>query len=176
VSFSSSGSAISTATRTLSITAYDDTVPAALASNTVTRDVNVITTNTSPNLSGLAATANYVQGGPRLLIAPNLQITDVDSNKLFGATITFSNWQGDDRLDFLNTVLSRSFTQDLVAHTASVVLSGANSVATYKRELQSIRYYCLGGNPGLSARNIRISVNDGFTDSNIVTGEITVSI
>jgi hypothetical protein len=177
VLFSSSGSAISTATRTLSITVYDDTVPAALVSNTVTRDVNVITTNTSPQLSGLAATANYVQGAPRLLIAPNLQITDVDSNKLFGATITFSNWQGDDRLDFLNQfALSQIFTQDLVAHTASLVLRGASSVANYKSQLQSIRYYCVGGNPMLSARTIRISVNDGFTDSNIVTGEITVSI
>jgi parallel beta-helix repeat protein len=174
--FSASGSAISGATRTLSIVAYDATIPIPLSSNTVTRDVNVITTNVSPVLSGLAGTANYLKGAPPLLIAPTLQVEDADSTVLFGATISFTNWQGGDRLDFWNQfALQHTFTEDLVTHTASLTLSGKSSLANYQIQLQSLGFYCLAGNPVLSARHLSIVVNDGYSNSNTVTGDITVS-
>ena len=176
VLFSASGSAISGATRTLSIVAYDATIPIPLSSNTVTRDVNVITTNVSPVLSGLAGTANYLKGAPPLLIAPTLQVEDADSTVLFGATISFTNWQGGDRLDFWNQfALQHTFTEDLVTHTASLTLSGKSSIANYQIQLQSLGFYCLAGNPVLSARRLSIVVNDGYSNSNTVTGDITVS-
>ena len=174
--FSSSGSAISGATRTLSIVAYDATLPVPLSSNTMTRDVTVITTNVSPVLSGLAGTTNYLKGAPPLLIAPTLQVEDADSNVLFGATISFTNWQDGDRLDFWNQfVLQHTFTEDLVAHTASLTLSGKSSLANYRTQLQSLGFYCLAGNPVLTARHLSIVVNDGYSNSNTVTGDITVS-
>jgi hypothetical protein len=110
------------------------------------------------------------------LIAPTLQVEDTDSTVLFGATISFTNWQGGDRLDFWNQfALQHTFTEDLVTHTASLTLSGKSSLANYQIQLQSLGFYCLAGNPVLSARHLSIVVNDGYSNSNTVTGDITVS-
>ncbi len=175
VMFSTSGPIIRPGSRTLTFTAFDDTTPVPLASNQVTRNVQVTTTNVSPVLSGITSPIIYTIGSSPSLIASSLQVTDADSPALFGATISFTNWQVGDRLDFYNQfALQHSFTEDLVAHRASLTITGPTSVANYQTMLRSIGFYNVAGNPAFNTRNVNIVVNDGISNSNTVTGDIYV--
>ena len=173
VTFSTSGSNVAPGTRIVTFTTFDDTTPTPLASNQMSRSVLVTTTNASPVLSGLTPVSLYVQGAPPLLFASSLQVADVDSPVLNGTTISFTNWQSGDRLSFYNQfALQHTFTEDLVAHTASLTITGPTSVANYQTMLRSIGYYSVAGLPSLATRNVSIVVNDGHSNSNIVTGSI----
>ena len=178
VTFSSSGTAVSATPRTLTITVIDGTLPTPNASNSVTRTVTVSSVAYAPPiLSGLAASATYVKGSTPLVIAPNLAASDSNSTQLFGTTISFTNWQAGDRLDFYNQfALQHTFTEDLVAHTAALTITGPTTLANYQTMLQSIGFYSVAGNPDLSTRGISIAVNDGVSNSNTVTGSISVTL
>ncbi len=171
VTFSSSGPNISRGIRLVTFTAFDDTTP----SNQVARNIIVTTTNASPVLSWLNPVSLYVQGAPPVLFAARVQVADVDSTVLTGATISFTNWQVGDRLSFFNQfALQHTFTEDLVAHTASLTITGSTSVANYQTILQSIGFYNVAGVPSTTTRNVSIIVNDGFSNSNAVTGSINL--
>ena len=173
VTFSTSGSNIAAGTRIVTFTAFDETMPTPLASNQMSRSVLVTTTNASPVLSGLSPVSIYTKGSPPLLFAQSLQVVDVDSPVLNGTTISFTNWQSGDRLSFYNQfALQHTFTEDLVAHTASLTITGSTSVSNYQTMLRSIGYYSVAGLPSLATRNVSIVVNDGHSNSNIVTGSI----
>ena len=175
VTFNTSGSNVALGTRTLTFTGFDDTTPTPLASNQVTRNVLITTTNASPVISGLSLNSTYNQGRPPLLFASTLQITDADSSTMYGTTISFTNWQDGDRLDFYNQfALQHTFKEDLVAHTASLTITGPASIANYQTMLQSIGFYNVAGNPNLTPRNVSIVVNDGYSNSNTATGIIYV--
>lgn len=172
VAFSTSGTAVSSNTRTLTITATDD-APTPVTSAAISRDVAVTTTNTSPVVSGLSVSQVYVQGSPGLLFAAGLVVTDSDSAKLNGATVTFTNWQAGDRLSFSNNfALQHTFTEDLNAHTATLTLSGAVSASAYQATLQSLSYYNVAGNPSTATRTATIQVSDGFTSSAAVSEDL----
>ena len=175
VTFSTSGTNVAPGTRIVTFTAFDDTTPTPQASNQVSRSVLVTTTNASPVLSGLTPVSLYVQGAPPLLFASSLQVADVDSPVLNGATISFTNWQSGDRLSFYNQfALQHTFTENLVAHTASLTISGPTSVANYQTMLRSIGFYNVAGLPSVATRNVSIIVNDGSSNSNTVTGSINL--
>ena len=175
VTFSTSGPAVAPGTRIVTFTAFDDTKPTPQASNQISRTVLVTTTNASPVLSGLAPVSLYVQGAPPLLFASRLQVADVDSPVLNGATISFTNWQSGDRLSFYNQfALQHTFTEDLVAHSASLTITGPTSVANYQTMLRSIGFYNVAGLPSVATRNVSIIVNDGSSNSNTVTGSINL--
>jgi hypothetical protein len=172
VKFSSSGPSISNATRTLTIIATDDTGD---VSKSVTRQVTVTTTNASPVLSGVSGTQSYTHQTSPIAVAANLVVSDSDSALLASATVTFTNWQAEDRLTFTNSfAMQHTFTQDLTAHTATLTLSGFKTVAAYQATLRSVVYSDVASVPVTSARVAKFSVNDGFTNSNTVTGDITV--
>ncbi len=175
VTFSTSGTNVAPGTRIVTFTAFDDTTPTPQASNQMSRSVLVTTTNASPVLSGLTPVSLYVQGAPPLLFASSLQVADVDSPVLNGATISFTNWQVGDRLSFFNQfALQHTFTEDLVAHTASLTITGPTSIANYQTMLRSIGFYNVAGIPSVATRNVSIIVNDGFSNSNTVTGSINL--
>ena len=175
VTFSTSGPAVAPGTRIVTFTAFDDTKPTPQASNQISRTVLVTTTNASPVLSGLAPVSLYVQGAPPLLFASRLQVADVDSPVLNGATISFTNWQSGDRLSFYNQfALQHTFTEDLVAHSASLTITGPTSVANYQTMLRSIGFYNVAGLPSVATRNVSIIVNDGSSNSNTGTGSINL--
>ena len=176
VTFSTSGSNVAAGTRTLTFTGFDDSTPTPLASNQVTRNVAVTTTNASPGLSGTTTAYYLAIGSPQpQLIAYDLHVTDADSSILFGTTISFTNWHDGDRLDFYNQfALQHTFTEDLVAHTASLTITGPTSVANYQTMLQSIGFYLVAANPSYTPRGFNITVNDGFSNSSVFAGTITV--
>ena len=116
-------------------------------SNIVTRSL-IDRTGASPAISGFSAPLTYVLKSAPLTIAPSLVVTHPDSLNIASATVTFVNWQGGDRLDFSNTfALQHTFTEDLVAKTAVLTLTGTETVAHYQTELRSVIFWCLAGNP-----------------------------
>lgn len=143
------------ATRTIHFTVTDG----FFTSNIASREVTVRATSTSPVLSGLNGTANYVEGAAHLAIAPNLTVNGLT---IATASVSFTNWQAEDRVDFTNTLsLRQSFTQDLTAHTAVLTMTGNATAAQYQTILRSVVYWDVSDNPDPSiTRTARFTVND----------------
>lgn len=171
VKFITTGSAVSLTTRTLTITVTDDT---SAISNPVTRNISV-QPNAAPTISGLSSTISYTHGQAALLIASSLILTDSDSTNLTLATISFTNWQSGDRLDFSNQfALNHTFVEDLTNHTATLTLTGSSSLANYQATIRTIAFHIVAGNPLLQPRTATIVVNDGYSNSNAAATTIKV--
>ena len=147
-----------------------------LLSNLQTRDVTVMASSIPAVLSGVSGTGTYFQGYPAITLAQFLVITDPNTVNLSSATVSFTNWQGEDRLSFNNIFADQwTFTQDLVAHTATFTIVGSDLVDHYQTLLRSVIYWDVSGAPTTSARVASFSVTDGFSTSNIVTRNTLVS-
>jgi hypothetical protein len=159
--------------RTVSFTANDG----FQSSDPVTRAVNVFTTSNPPVLSGVSGTGTYAEDDPVLLIAGNLTISDPDVVNLASATVTFTNWQSEDRMNFNNIyALQHTFTQDLVAHTATFTITGLAAVDHYQTLLRSVIYWDVSDNAVTTTRVATFTVSDGLSTSNAVTRGIAVSV
>ena len=79
------------------------------------------------------------------------------------ATITVSNWREGDRLSFYNILaLQHTFTEDLVAHTATLSITGLGSAFGWENELRSLKYQDVAGTPNTSAiRSVKLTLSDG---------------
>ncbi len=176
VSYHNSSSSPNTSlTRTIQIQVSDGVLP----SNAVSRDVNVLATTSPPSLSPVSETATYVQNGTPVTIAPNLVVTVPNSVDIASATISFTNWQADDRIGFANLYgifngLNPTFTQNLTTHTAVFGFVGMAPPAVYQAALQAVSYFNISNTPITSNRNAIITVNNGLANSASVTNVIAV--
>ena len=151
------------------------TSDSALLSNLISRDLIVTAANMSPVLSPLNGIVTYIENAPPLPLAAMIDVNDADSANLTSATVSFENWQGGDRLDFNNIfALQHTFTEDLVAHTAVMTITGNDTVDHYQTLLRSVVFYDVSDAPKLSIRIASFTVNDGFSNSNTVTRSIAV--
>jgi hypothetical protein len=127
-------------------------------------------------LSGLGPVVNYVHGTPPLSIAPNLIVTPPQGVKVTSATVTFTNWQPEDRLTFSNTLaLQHTFVVNLATHTATLTITGSATGAGYQTLLRSVTYQDVAGNPVLFTRSAKITVNDG-TNTASASENVTVTL
>ncbi|MEI8021721.1 MAG: hypothetical protein WCH39_26160, partial [Schlesneria sp.] len=158
------------ATRTISFQVSDSLQP----SNSVSRNLTVRATNTSPVLSGITSPLNYIEQSAPMAIAPNV---GVNSLNLTSATISFTNWQGEDRVDFHNIyALQHTFTQDLVAHTAVLTITGNDTAAHYQTLLQSVIYWDVSQNPNTTATRIaKFTLTDLNSDRGSASLNLTVT-
>ncbi|WP_184037147.1 VCBS domain-containing protein, partial [Chitinivorax tropicus] len=120
--------------------------------------------------SGFVTTFYEKQGG--IPIADiDARITDVDSAKLAGATITLANAQVGDEL--LVGTLPTGITATLTS--TEVRLKGVGTLADYTQAIKAIMFN--NGNASLSdtPRQIHVSVDDGTTTSRIATTTINVA-
>ena len=153
-------------TRTVDFQTTDGLLP----SNVVSRNVAVIGSTIPAVISGVNGTGTFYQGDPALALAANLVISAPNIVNLASATVSFTNWQGEDRLEFNNIfALQHSFTQDLAAHTATFTITGSDLVDHYQTLLRSVIYWDVSGNPITSPRVASFSVSDGLSTSNVVT-------
>ena len=143
------------------------------SSNSVSRDVTVRATNTSPVLSGITSALNYIEQSAPLAIAPNV---GVNSLNLTSATVSFTNWQGEDRVDFHNIyALQHTFTEDLVAHTAVLTITGNDTAAHYQTLLQSVVYWDVSQNPNTTATRIaKFTLTD--VNSDLGSGSLNLTV
>jgi len=143
----------------------------------------------TPTLGGVSGTGTYFENSAPISIAPTLTCTNVivgglgGVNNIASATVTFTNWQGEDRLNFNNIfALQHSFGQDLSAHTAILTITGSDTPDHYQTLLRSVIYWNVSDAPNVSARVATFTVTSdplagsGTTlDSNSVTRSIAVS-
>lgn len=176
VTFSSSGSNVSLANRTLTLIAYDDGSPNPAVSQPITRTVTISTANTPPVLAATAASPlSYTLGIAPISLAPNGTITDADSINMASIIVKITgNYQSG--LDVLSAVTTGTgITQSFNAVSGTLTLSGIASVANYQSVLRSLTYSTNSHSGSTAQRTLTITVNDGLVDSNVVTQLINVS-
>lgn len=161
-----------TAIRTIEFQATDG----FLTSNVVTRQLAVFATIAPPVLSGVSGTGTYGENNPALIIAGNLIASDSSSSNLQSATVSFTNWQAEDRVNFNNIfALHHTFIQNLATHTATLAITGAASIDHYQTLLRSVVYWDVSDNPVTTTRTAHFVVSDGLSSSNVVTRDIAVA-
>ena len=110
-----------------------------------------------------------------MFLAQNLIVTPPVGVSIQSATVVFSNWQAEDRLAFVNPMaLQHTFTENLAARTATLLITGVASGAGYQALLRSVTYQDVAGRPDTSTRGVKISLNDGTTTVS-VSGNVTVT-
>lgn len=167
----SSATPNTSATRTFSMVFTDGISP----SNTATRNLTVRSTSTPPSLTGLSSTQFYVSPAVPLAIAPSLVLTEPDSLPIQSATVSFTNWQAEDRVAFSNTLgLQHTLVQNFTNHTATLTLTGRATATQYQALLRTLTYQDVSGTPNTTAiRNATITVNDQLHNASAMTS-ITV--
>lgn len=156
--------------RTVSFTVNDG----SSANNTsiaVSRNISV---NNTPVIAAIEGTQlNYTAGDPPTLITGTITINDVDNLNLASAVIQMSSYYewGNDVLSFTNAY---GITGSWNATSGILTLTGNSSLANYQAAIRSVKYYNLSTTPVKLIRTINFSVNDGLSDSNILTREINL--
>jgi FKBP-type peptidyl-prolyl cis-trans isomerase len=128
-----------------------------------------------PGLSGIAGVTSYAQLASPVAVAPSLVVTD--SLNLSGATISFTNWQAGDRLQFTNTYsLQNTFVENATTNTATLTISGLATVAQYQTTLRSVQFWSVAGNPVTSVQRVAtFSVADSYAIPGSGSQNIAVS-
>ena len=157
--------------RTISFTVTD---AGNTSSNTMTRSVQVTTSNTAATLTiNSSGPLVYTENDPAKVIAPSVTIVDNDSQTIQGATITiFGNYQlNEDKLVFETIGNIKGVFQ---ATTASLVLTGADTLSNYEAALETVRYLNVSHNPNPATRTVNFTISDGLSNSAVVSRSITV--
>ncbi|MCO8121379.1 DUF4347 domain-containing protein, partial [Stieleria sp. TO1_6] len=170
-----------TTTRLIQFVANDEQTNSnvATANVTITANNNAPTIDLDDDNSSGATGADYVaafnEGGGAILISDSSDaiLTDVDDATLSSLTITITNL-----LDGANETLTAdttgtSITASYVAGT--LTLSNIDSVANYQQVLRTIRYDNSSLNPDTTTRQIQFVVNDGLSNSNVATANVTIA-
>lgn len=104
----------------------------------------------------------YAPNGAPTAVTATLTLSDSDSVDLTGATITITDYQVGDVLNFANTAnIAGNFAN------GTLTLSGTDTVANYELALRSITYASSTSSP--AARTVNFQVTDGDTPSNVVS-------
>ena len=127
----------------------------------------------SPIVSGIGGTVTYVKSATPITVAPNLVVTD--NVNIVSARVSFTNWQDGDRVQFYNSfALQHTFVEDIVAHTATMTITGSATAAQYRSTLQSVEFWSVAGNLNTSTRFATFSVTD--INSKIASGTQYVAV
>ena len=176
VTFSSSGTNVSTANRILTILATDDGSPSPAVSQPITRIVTVSTTNVPPTLTGVGtAPITYAQGGPNnVAVAPSAVVSDPDSINLSGAKIQITgNYQaGQDVLAAATT--GTGITQAFDTSSGTLTLSGIAALANYQAVLRTVSYHTISTTGSLAPRTATFVLNDGLANGTPVNQLINI--
>jgi hypothetical protein len=118
-------------------------------------------------LAGLGGTATYVAGATPVAIAPNVNVNTPDNQLITSATVSFVDWQPEDRVAFTNRfALQHSFVQNTTAQTATLTITGSETAAHYQTLLQSVTYQDVTTSPQTSiTRAATFTVKYGSTQS-----------
>ena len=117
---------------------------------------------------------NYTENDPASVIDPGIVVSDIDSSTIASAQITISaNYaEGEDVLGFTDT---GAITGSWDSATATLTLTGTDTVANYQIALRSVTYENTDDSPSTAARTISFSVNDGDIGSSVATSTINVT-
>jgi hypothetical protein len=107
----------------------------------------------------------YIDGSPGAVVDDGIQVSDVDSANMTGATVSVSNncQPSEDVLQFTD---QNGITGSYDNGTCTLTLTGSASIANYQAALRSVKYYDSNFLPNTDTRTVQFSVNDGEKDSN----------
>ena len=144
--------------------------------NAATVSISLTGVNDPPVLSHLESTPLMYVPGKDLSIAitQQLQIIDVDDERMIGAQVIFTNrsyYINEDILEFENIGnITGVFNRDV----GSLTFSGEDTKANYERALRSVKYHNVAFSPRFDDRSVNIYVDDWKESSNFVRREITM--
>ncbi|MBS0495873.1 MAG: tandem-95 repeat protein, partial [Proteobacteria bacterium] len=131
------------------------------ATDSDTVAITVTAVNDAPVVSTSGGNLSYTENDPPTPVDPGLNITDVDSTTLSGATVSitagFSSAQ--DTLGFTD---QSGITGSWNASTGMLTLSGTASVADYQAALRSVTYFNNSNQPTQFDRYVSFAVTDDF--------------
>ena len=180
VTYSSTGTNVSTADRILTIIATDDSLPTPAVSKPATRTISAI--NLPPVLGNIETSPlAYTSNSAPVNISNTVTAIDPDSNNLTTLTVQItSGYQNDanghDVLSFTNT---RTITGSFDAATGKLTLTGTAYIGDYREALRSVTFSSSGSNVSKASRVLTmIATDDGAPTtaaSPAITRTITVS-
>lgn len=144
------------------------------SANQATMTLEIQAVNDAPELTGMESTAlTYTEGGPELYLTAAVEVGDVDSSQLAGATVAIvSGFAGvEDELLFSDL---GGITGIYNTGNGVMNLSGSASLADYQSALRSVRYINHSQDPDSATREIRFKVNDGMASSVGVSRDVGI--
>ncbi len=115
----------------------------------------------------------YTERAGAVAADPRVQVTDVDSVNLAGATVAITgNYQNG--VDVLAFADQNGITGSFDASTGVLTLTGSATVAQYQTALQSVTYRAGSTHPSTAQRTISFTASDG-TNSNTVGRPVAVA-
>ena len=142
-------------------------------SSAATKAIEITRVNDAPMLTTTATDLAYTEGDGAKPVDGGVTLTDPDSTQIQGATIqiTGNYVSTEDELAFVNT---SNITGSFNATTATLTLSGSDTVAGYQSALRSVTYENVSDSSG--TKTIEFQVTDaGGAASNVATRDIAVT-
>lgn len=137
--------------------------------------IAAVASSDPPVITGAGFNDKYFANEPAIPLVASLSIVHPDNLNLYSATVSFANWQNGDQIQWVNSfALQHTFTQDLVAHTAMLSLTGSATAAQYQTTLQSITFLAGAGVPVTTTRAATITVTDVDANSASTMKDIDV--
>ena len=139
--------------------------------DTATLTLTVEGANDAPTISTTVTSINYAEDAPATVINSAIDLADVDSAQLTGATIQITgNYISG--LDTLHFTPIGNITSSFDLITGTLTLTGNDTVANYQAALRSVGYSNPSNDIGTTARTVSFSVTDGTSTSAVVTSEV----
>ncbi len=139
---------------------------------TVSLVVNPI--NDPPNLdlngddSGIDYSATFVAGGPKVGVAGQVRISDIDDTTMEGAKAIIVNIKNGAKETLTADPSGTNIEVNYSAATGTLFLSGTDTIANYEKVLRTVKFGIDADvtNPNTTQRNIQFNVYDGVDNSN----------
>ncbi len=141
--------------------------PGSNLSNVASQTMLISTINTAPDLAISTVTPlSYVEASGAIPVDSGIQVDDLDSPNLVGATITISSGylSSEDSLVFVN---QNGITGQFDSLNNILSLTGTASPADYQTALQSVSYLNNNNSPNTQNRVVSFQVNDGGNANNL---------
>ncbi|XZE35110.1 tandem-95 repeat protein [Pirellulaceae bacterium SH501] len=157
----------------------EDSATPAVDKITGTVFVDVLPVNDAPVLGAIeASTLAYTEDSPsenhKLQVTNSITVTDIDDTNIESATVSIStNFQTGDVLEVVGTLPS-GVSQSYSAGTGVLTITGSATKADYQSILRNVRYSTTNEKPNSNTRTISFLINDGDTNSNVLTRNISV--
>lgn len=128
----------------------------------------------APTLANTSA--SFTEDGPAVPVAPNPgTLNDADSANLMELVATLSNPLNGSAESLSANVAGTSITASWDAGSATLTLTGNDTLAHYQQVLQTVSYFNSSNTPDPSSRIITLMASDGVNHSNVATSTVTVS-
>ena len=170
ITYTNTSTSPETRDRVIRFTATDE---GNATSTSVSRTIQITPINDAPTVTTSGGALSYTENAGAVAIDPGVQVRDVDSTSLTGATIAISSYvRGQDQLTFTN---QGTITGNFDEATGILTLTGSASLASYQVALRSITYTNTSANPDPRNRTVQFSVTDGSATSNLATRTIQLA-